>query len=346
MKIIKVNHNDVDSFIFDENQYKQYFNSKYNLIFDKLIKTINKDGDDKHNWGIFFRDKKINEQNIKFKEYLYSQVIDYINLLNTENKLDISTNKFGTKISRIINDFNILFENRVNAFWRWDLIKNFDELRKELKQTMFLIGKYYLEDLSKVININLNKVLHDYPNTKNVSLGYFTQHPIDTHSLVPLESFHNTLALEKDDELIILLGKMGASQVKIIENSNSDTQSKTELDINIEQIKAKIGANISSGLEGYKEMLVKYEGTKINNIDKNLLNNSIWFNNDSRLNAILEARLFKDNRLKSYSIKNTYKESFGFDFDVAISFIATEVDLKNEFSKISSKERIFDVTFI
>lgn len=58
-------------------------------------------------------------------------------------------------------------------------------------------------------------------------------HPYDESKLTLIEHYHRNLALEKDDELIVLLGKMGAkSSLTIVENDENKEQANLNADAN------------------------------------------------------------------------------------------------------------------
>ena len=192
--------------------------------------------------------------------------------------------------------------------------------------------------------ISLESAREKYPRTHNISIGTYTLHPYDNERLTRLESYHKNLALEKDDELITLLGKMGAKTLRIME---SDTQKKSgagSLGVDTVAVDVEVGTNISQGTDRSKDLLVTFEDNIVD-ISPYLLKTSLWFSNDSRLNAIFESRRFDPNKIQRYTLRNTYTETFDFDFNLAAKYLAIKVDLKAEYDSISKKECFFHVEF-
>ena len=137
---------------------------------------------------------------------------------------------------------------------------------------------------------------------------------------------------------------MGVKTVKIIE---TDSQKKSgSANLGVETIKVNGGGNFTAAkeIDQGKELLVIFEGSIVD-IDEKLLINSIWFTNDGQLNAIFEGRRFTHNKIQQYTLKNTYTETFDFDFDLAAKFLIFKTDLKAEYEAISKKERLFHVEF-
>jgi hypothetical protein len=62
-------------------------------------------------------------------------------------------------------------------------------------------------------NISFDEAENKFPNTKNISAGFFTVHPCDPRALTPVENYFMNLNLNKEDEFIVLLGKMGARSI-------------------------------------------------------------------------------------------------------------------------------------
>ncbi|MFL6213841.1 MAG: hypothetical protein ACJ74J_08085 [Blastocatellia bacterium] len=61
--------------------------------------------------------------------------------------------------------------------------------------------------------------------------------------------------------------------------------------------------------------------------------------------AMFESRRFNPNKIEQYILRNTYTETFDFDFDLAVRYLAVKADLKAEYTSISRKERLFHVEF-
>ncbi len=200
------------------------------------------------------------------------------------------------------------------------------------------------EQLNKAEVINLDTARAKYPKTNNLSVGTYTLHPYDSQKLTRLEHFHKNLALEKDDELIVLLGKMGAKSVRIIETDTQKKAGVANFKTEMFSFDAKVGVNLSGSTEKSTDLLVTFEGNLID-IDPHLLETSLWFCTDSKLNAIFESRRFNPNKIEQYTLRNTYTETFDFNFDLATKYLVVETDLKAEYHSISNKERFFHVEF-
>lgn len=192
--------------------------------------------------------------------------------------------------------------------------------------------------------ISLDSAKTKYYRTTNLSIGTYTLHPYDGDRLSRLESYHKNLALDKDNELIVLLGRMGAKNVRIVETGNQ--KKSGSVNVEVDTLKAGIDTTITSSKETdqEKELIVSFEGNIID-IDQNLLKSSLWFSNDSQVNAIFESRKFTPNKIQKYTLRNTYTETFDFDFDLAAKFLTIKADLKGEYAAISKKERLFYVEF-
>lgn len=201
-----------------------------------------------------------------------------------------------------------------------------------------------IDQLERVEVISLQTARNMYPRTRNLSIGTYTLHPRDSLRLTRLEYYHKNLALEKDDELIILLGQMGAKSLRIMEIDTQEESGGINLDIETVSVNIKGDASLSSKLEKSKDLLVKFEGNSVD-INPSLLENSLWFSDDSKLISIFEGRRFNPNRIEEYTLKNTYTETFDFDFDLAARYLVVKSDLKAEYHQISKKERFFHIEF-
>jgi hypothetical protein len=162
--------------------------------------------------------------------------------------------------------------------------------------------------------------------------------------LTLLEHFHTNLALEKDDELILLLGKMGAKTVTITERNTHSKIVAGSAKARIMAVDPELHSGFTKSMEAGRELTVSFEGNDVE-LDPNLLLTSLWFKNDSHLNTIFEGRRFAPSRMLSYTLRNRYTETFDFDFDIAAKYLVVKADLRAEYELISSKERFFEVKF-
>ena len=194
------------------------------------------------------------------------------------------------------------------------------------------------------IELNLRTAEVIFPSSKNLSIGTYTLHPCDGKRLTRVESYHNSLALEKDDELIVILGKLGAKSVRIYESEEGDSSFNASVSADAILASGKSSGGTSTKFMKEMDLMAEYEGNRVA-MDDNLLENSIWFKNDSHLNSILQSRLNKDNRILKYKLENTYTESFDFDFEVAAKFIKFGGNLESDYKELRNRKRIFHVEF-
>jgi hypothetical protein len=210
------------------------------------------------------------------------------------------------------------------------------------------ISKDIIEDIyshsQKLRVVSLNTAKIEYPRTQNLSIGTYTLHPYDRSRLTRLESYHTNLAMEKDDELIILLGKMGAKNIRIMEQGSKSKSADGKIDIENLAIDIKGKLDISQRTINENDLLVSFEGNIVD-IDPNLLVNSLWFSTDSKLHSIFESRRFNPNKIQQYTLKNTYTETFDFDFDLASKYLLSSLNVKAQYNSLCQKERLFHVEF-
>lgn len=183
-----------------------------------------------------------------------------------------------------------------------------------------------------------------YPSSHNLSTGTYTLHPRDGSRLTRLEYYHRNLAQEKDDELIVILGKMGAKSLKIVESDVQDNSISAQLQMDAIVTNANSNVDFSKNIEKGKELIVNFEGNSTK-IEPSLLKNSLWFSDDSKLFSIFESRLLNSNRIEEYVLKTTYTETFDFNFSLATKYLTLDVDLKAEYQSLSKRERFFYVKF-
>lgn len=216
----------------------------------------------------------------------------------------------------------------------------------------YLMARHTLEEIEaefksyseQVQVISLDLARSQYPNSSNLALGTYTLHPRDTERLTRLEHYHKNLALEKDDELIILLGRMGAKTLRIIEQDSDSDSGAVSGGAKTIITEGKLDASLSSKIEVGKELVVEFEGKPVK-IDPNLLKKSLWFSDDSKLLSIFESRCYNPNKIQKYTLRNTYTESFDFNFEVAAKHLVFKGDLKAEYKSVSKKERFFHIEF-
>ncbi|MEG4011159.1 MULTISPECIES: hypothetical protein [unclassified Microcoleus] len=213
-----------------------------------------------------------------------------------------------------------------------------------IRKTIANILPNIASQMEKVEIISLEMARTKYPRSRNLSIGTYTQHPRDGLRLTRLEHYHKNLALEKDDELIVLLGRMGAKSLRIMEIDNEQKSGSINTGVDTVFVDAQGGANLSSKFERNKDLVVTFEGNVVD-IDSDLLENSLWFSDDSKLLSIFESRRFNLNKIQEYTLRNTYTETFDFDFNLAAKYLTNQADLNGEYQTISKKERYFHIEF-
>lgn len=216
------------------------------------------------------------------------------------------------------------------------------------KRAVELLLEDVKSHLIPVINaievISLADAKRKYVDTANLSVGTYTFHPCDSQRLARLEHFHKNLALEKDDELVVLLGRMGARSVRITETDSRRKVGVASFALETIALNGQAGASLAENIERSQDLLVRFEGHEVE-ISPDLLKSSLWFSADSRLNAILESRKFSCNKMQQYTLVNTYSETFDFDFKLAAKHLVVDADLRAEYQTISNRERLFHVEF-
>jgi hypothetical protein len=216
-----------------------------------------------------------------------------------------------------------------------------------IRKTVADILQDITSQMERIETISLDMARSKYPRTRNLSIGTYTLHPRDSLRLTRLEHYHKNLALEKDDELIVLLGRMGAKSLRIMEIDTEQKLGSFKMGVDTVLVEAgntNFSSKLENKLEKDKELLVTFEGNVVD-IDPDLLENSLWFSDDSKLLSIFESRRFNPNKIQEYTLRNTYTETFDFDFSLAAKYLVVQADLKGEYQAISKKERFFHIEF-
>jgi len=183
-----------------------------------------------------------------------------------------------------------------------------------------------------------------FPHSKDLASGFFTDHPVDELALIPVQNYFTNIALNQDDERVVLLGKMGAKSVHITKIDESKTGNTTEVKAGFKNVNAHVGLSIGSELQNFSELMVKFEGN-VSDISSDILKNSVWFQNNGQMNAILEGRLSKS-KLTEYDMTTRIEQKFNFDFSAAAHVLGMfEADLKIEYEKATKQIRKFHVIF-
>lgn len=194
--------------------------------------------------------------------------------------------------------------------------------------------------------ISLEDAQEKYPESKDLATGFYTIHPCNSKALTPIENYFTNLALDKDNECIVLLGKMGAKKVRIYRNTREkkDNNFDSSFGLTKKSVNAGLNSTFSNELNSETDFEVEFSGNQLE-FSKDLLRNSIWFKNDSQMNGLLDSLLSK-NPPKDWNYVENMSSTFNFDFSVAASILGVfEASLKNDFSKVSNLQRTFHVEF-
>ena len=223
----------------------------------------------------------------------------------------------------------------------------------ELKTTMSVYQVVVDNNIDKkqgCIIITLNDARIQFPATTNLASGFYTVHPCNEKALTPIENYFGNLALDKDNECVVLLGKMGAKRVSIsrMENNEGNNNLSIGAKAKLEKeslVTADVGSSMLKKLNNEMNFNVVFKGTPTN-ISKDLLINSVWFKNDPQLNGLLES-LLSANPPKEWDFTENIDSTFNFDFSVCASILGIlETSLKEEYKKISNIKRTFHVEFV
>jgi hypothetical protein len=310
-------------------------------------------------------DKEIIDDNFLLKHKAFQFNIEKFFELNMDEIIKSAENhlKESTKPQRKLSQMENAIETRKSLLismaigaasagsdnYRFNELEN--QLRKIKLRERFIAtntAQRMLATLTKEPSnaqcLTLTSAREQYRSTKNLAIGTYTFHPREPQMLTRLANFHKNLAMEKDDELVMLLGRMGAKTVEIIQSS--DAENSASIDANTENFKidARVATEFKSKINNKQHLTVKFEGHATEMPD-DLLASSIWFADDSNLHSIYESRKFSQNSIINYTLINTYFDSFDFDFDIAAKFIKFGGDLKTEYQSIKNQSRTFKVEF-
>lgn len=327
MKIVKVTHD--DTFLNKAKSLKNFQIENYNS--DSVI-----------------------EQFVTNKEWLKRLTTILTSISTSDIEFAATNNRnptFSEKTVKAIDRFNQLNPMSILLYRGLNAIKDEDfnncqqrALFKILNELSVSIVRDIYENSKKVETISLERARETYPETRSLSIGTYTLHPRNSKMLTPLENFHKNLAMQKDHELIVLLGKMGAKSLRRIEGDISENLGKANVSANTVKVGSSVDIDIFEKIGKEKDLLVEFEGNVVN-LQPNLLDNSLWFSDDSKLISIYESRKFDRNKIVSYTLRNTYTETFDFDFDLAANYLVVKADLKAQYQSISKKERLFEIEF-
>jgi len=237
-------------------------------------------------------------------------------------------------------------------FYSPDLLKALIELApndeyEKKKKTMII---YHLVTNTKVDiyedceGLTVKEAYEKFPHSKDLASGFFTNNPFNELSLIPVEHYFANIVLNRDDECVVLLGKMGAKSVQITKFDGSKTKGGGKGEAGISEINARVGMSISNELQNFSELIVKFQG-HVSDISPDILNNSVWFQNDSQMKSILEGRS-SPNKITEYDMVTGITQKFNFDFTAAANVLhVAKASLEIEYEKATKQTRKFHVIF-
>jgi len=235
----------------------------------------------------------------------------------------------------------IMFFSEIKKIWR-------EELGGNMKFYKIIDAENESEEDCE--NLTIDAAKNKFPNTNNIVIGaYYTNHPKDKKALTPIEGYFTALMSNRDLECIDLLRKMGARTVKIERFSNSTIDNKTNGSLNVgkDMIDAEFGLMISKHLQDEAEFVVEFEGCNTDfSPDLHLLENSMWFRNDKDMEYILNGRLSKENKLKTFTVVTKGLEDSRFNINAAVGVLGiAKAKLENDYKKAEETRRKISVEF-
>lgn len=205
-------------------------------------------------------------------------------------------------------------------------------------------------DEDAVVNDECKKLLLEkarkmFPETATLTANIYTIHPCNKYALIPIEHFFTNLALDKDNECIVLLGKMGAKSVHISRSNSEAIGGSTSSHVKGITHKVDVGVSVVKELSSEVDFVVEFSGRSRVSPPPGLLLNSVWHKNDPQLSALLESRS-GSNPVEKYRVSEKGMSYFNFDFKAAARILGIgEAAIQAEFQKEKEITRIFDVSF-
>ena len=198
------------------------------------------------------------------------------------------------------------------------------------------------DDCKKLV---LEKARKIFPETVNLSANIYTVHPCNKYALIPVENFFANLALDKDNECIVLLGKMGAKSVHISRYSSEAASGSASGRFEGITHKVGVGISVAKELSSQVDFVVEFVGNSRITPPADLLQNSIWHRNDPQLSALLESQS-GNNPVEKYIVSEKGMSYFNFDFKTAARILGIgEAAIQAEFQKEKERKRTFEVSF-
>ena len=146
------------------------------------------------------------------------------------------------------------------------------------------------------------------------------------------------MALDKDGEFIVLVGRMGAKHINSISLDNKNTCFGFGVGGGYSRDNSPVGsfnvganASFKGDLKRFKKYDVYFENNTANFSD-DLLIKSKWFKNDPEMNALFAT--LKERKVTRWEYKSSLSESSNIDFSVEAQLIGVaEAKLKSSFER-------------
>ena len=166
---------------------------------------------------------------------------------------------------------------------------------------------------------------------------------------ININDYFSNMALDKDGEFIVLVGRMGAKHIYSISLDNKNSNNDFNVAVNsgdnstIGSFSVNANTHFKGDLKKFKKYEVFFEDNTANfSID--LLKNSKWFKNDPEMNSLFTT--LKERKIKKWEYKSSFSESTNIDFFAEARNIGVdEVKLKSALEKRKGFYREFIVEF-
>jgi hypothetical protein len=167
---------------------------------------------------------------------------------------------------------------------------------------------------------------------------------------VKINNYFSNMALDKDGEFIVLVGRMGAKHINSISLDSKNTGfgfggggANSGDNSSVGSFSVGVNANFKGDLKKFKKYDVYFEDNTANFSD-DLLIKSKWFKNDPDMNALFAT--LKERKITRWEYKSSLSESSNIDFSVEARKIGVEeANLKSAFEKRKGVYREFIVEF-
>ena len=167
---------------------------------------------------------------------------------NIKRRYTIADPNNGNRADFYEADFKIFLEK---------ILEKFVDYGSNMEVFQIVSGKNVAARKGCIV-IKLSEAEQKYPNTKNLTAGFYTNHPADEKALTPIENYYTNLAINQDDERVVLLGKMGAKSVEIERINIVKKENELKGNANISVVKAEIGSSLAGYFRDSTHLKVEF----------------------------------------------------------------------------------------